>query len=143
MDPEYSHKLLHAVRTRAATHPSDPQTLLQEVYSAIIQGDFDAFGRSIADDVELNISGFGPLDGTWRGRSAVVEATRKNFGLVDAQQPEVETMIAQGDSVAVLMRETGKFKSNGQNYKLRAVQWFTFADGKIAKIDEIVAGFTN
>jgi hypothetical protein len=30
-------------------------------------------------------------------------------------------------------------KSSGQVYRVRGVQWFTFADGKIRKIDEIVA----
>jgi ketosteroid isomerase-like protein len=48
-------------------------------------------------------------------------------------------MISQGDSVAVLLRESGVLKSNGQSYNVRGVQWFTFADGKISKIDEIVA----
>jgi hypothetical protein len=28
---------------------------------------------------------------------------------------------------------------NGQPYRVRGVQWFTFAEGKIRKIDEIVA----
>lgn len=79
------------------------------------------------------------MHGTWRGRKEVVEATRKNFALVDGQQPEIESMIRQGDCVAVLLRETGKVKATGQAYSIRAVQWFTFADGKIRKIDEIVA----
>jgi len=48
-------------------------------------------------------------------------------------------MIRQGDSIAVLMRESGVFKSTGQAYSIRAVQWFTFAGKKIKKIDEIVA----
>jgi predicted nucleic acid-binding protein len=38
-------------------------------------GDFKAFGEALAEDVELHIHGFGPLDGTWRGRSEVVKAT--------------------------------------------------------------------
>jgi ketosteroid isomerase-like protein len=140
MDAEYTDRLLETVRiTASASGTNDPQAILHGAYSAIIQGDFDTFGKSVTDDVELNIRGFGPLDGTWRGRSEVVEATRKNFALVGAQQPEIERMISQGDCVAVLLRESGVFKPTGKGYSVRGVQWFTFADGKIKKIDEYVA----
>jgi len=117
----------------------DPQTVLHAAFDAIIQGNFDAFGESVTDDVQLNISGFGALDGTWRGRDQVVAATRRNFALIAEQKPEIEGMIRNGDRIAVLLRENGIFKSNGQAYSVRGVQWFTFADGKISSIDEIVA----
>jgi SnoaL-like domain len=51
-------------------------------------------------------------------------------------KPEIESIISQGDRVAVLLRESGVFKSSGQAYSVRGVQWFTCADGKIKKIDE-------
>ena len=96
-------------------------------------------GEAVTDDVELSICGFGPMHGTWRGRKEVVEATRRNFALVAGQQPEIEGMVSEGDCVAVLLRETGTVKASGQAYSIRAVQWFTFADEKIKRIDEIVA----
>jgi ketosteroid isomerase-like protein len=133
MDPEYSEPLLTTVREH------DPQTVLHLAYDAIIRGDFDSFGQWVTDDVELHIAGFGPLDGTWRGRNDVVAATRKNFAQIESQQPVIEGLISQGDSVAVLVREKGVLKTTGQTYTLRALQWFTFADGKIKKIDEIAA----
>jgi ketosteroid isomerase-like protein len=110
------------------------------MYTAIIQGDFEAMGNSMSEDVELNICGCGPMDGNWRGRKAVVEATRKNFGSLDSQRPEIESIICQGDCAAVLLRESGVFKATGQAYSIRVVQWFTFADGKVSKIDEIAGG---
>jgi ketosteroid isomerase-like protein len=141
MDPEYSERLLHTVRTPAAKSVGgDPQAVLHAAYDAIIQGDFDTFGESVAEDVELNILGFGPMSGTWRGRGEVIAATRRNFAQVDGQQPVIEGMITQGDSIAVLLKESGVLKSTGQSYSIRGVQWFTFADGKIKRIDEIVAG---
>ncbi len=97
-------------------------------------------GNSMSEDVELNICGFGPMDGNWRGRKAVVEATRKNFASLASQRPEIESIICQGDCAAVLLRETGVLKTTGQAYSIRVVQWFTFADGKIRKIDEIAGG---
>jgi ketosteroid isomerase-like protein len=112
---------------------------LHGVYVAVVEGNFDALGEAVTDDVELHIVGFGPFHGTWRGRKDVVDATRRNFGLVSGQQPEIDGMISQGDRVAVLLRETGTLKATGEAYSLRGVQWFTFADGKIKRIDEILA----
>ena len=54
------------------------------------------------------------------------------------QKAEIESMISQGEQVAVLVRESGVVKSSGQAYSVRGVQWFTFANGKIKKIDEII-----
>jgi len=145
MDRDYTDKFLRTVRSAVSTNiaaaetSSDPSSLLQVAFDAIIQGDFDAFGRSVTDDVELSVSGFGALDGMWRGRDAVVAATRKNFALLSDQKPEIESMIWERDRAAVLLKESGTLKSSGQTYTVRGVQWFTFADGKISKIDEIVA----
>ena len=139
MDAEYTDKFLHAVKTAPPHDNGDSQIVLHRAYDAVIQGDFDLFGESLTDDVELRICGFGPMDGTWRGRDEVVAATRRNFALVASQKPEVESMISQGDCIAVLLRESGTFKSSGQVYSVRGVQWFTFVHGKISRIEEIVS----
>jgi ketosteroid isomerase-like protein len=139
MDNEYSDRLLRTTSAAAIEESSALHGTLHAAFDAIVQGDFDAFGAAITDDAELNIRGFGELDGSWRGRDAVIAATRKNFGMLDQQRPEIESIISQGDRIAVLLRERGVFKSNGQPYNVRGVQWFTFADGKIKNIDEIIA----
>src|SRR5207248_625205 len=116
MDRDYTDKLLQALSPAACNDVNDPQTVLHGVYSAIIQGNFEAFSDSVTDDVELSVCGFGPMDGVWRGRRDVVDATRKNFALVAGQQPEIEGMISQGACIAVLLRESGMLKSTGQSY---------------------------
>jgi len=138
MDREYTDRFLLTTSTAATKDLRDPQTVLHAAFDAIIQGNFDTFGESVTDDVELNIRGFGALDGTWRGRDEVIAATRKNFALLAEQKPEIESIISEGDRIAVLLRERGLMKANGQAYSVRGVQWFTFADGKISKIDEII-----
>jgi len=139
MDREYTDKFLLTTSSVATENSKDPQTVLHVAFDAIIQGDFEAFGESTTEDVELSVYGFGPLDGTWRGRDEVVAATRRNFALLANQKPEIESIIVQGDRVAVLLRESGVFKASGQAYSVRGVQWFTFVDGKISKIAEITA----
>jgi ketosteroid isomerase-like protein len=140
MEREYTDKFLATARAAAIDASSNnPQAVLQAAYAAIIRGDFDALGESMTDDVELNICGFPVTDGNWRGRNEVVAAARKNYGQLENQQPEIEAMISHGDSIAVLIRESGVLKSTKQAYSIRGVQWFTFADGKIRKIDQIAA----
>ena len=139
MDREYTERFLRTTSSAATKDSKDPQTVLHAAFDAVIQGDFDAFGDSITDDAELSVCGFGPLDGIWRGRDQVVAATRRNFGLLANQKPQIESMISQGDRVAVLLRESGVIQSSAQAYSVRGVQGFTFADGKISKIDEIIA----
>jgi len=140
MNPEYTDKFL-ATTQPSASDPSsnDPQTVLHAAYAAIISGDFDALGDSMTDDVELNICGFPATDGNWRGRNDVVAAARRNFAQIENQQPEIESMISHGDSIAVLLRESGVLKTTKQAYSIRGVQWFTFQNGKIRKIDQIAA----
>ena len=139
MDREYTDRFLRTTSSAATENITDPQTVLHASFDAIIQGNFEAFGDLVADDVELSVCGFGLMDGTWRGRDDVVAATRRNFGLVANQKPEVESIICQGDHIAVLLRESGVLRSSGKAYSARGVQWFTFSDGKIKKIDEIIA----
>jgi ketosteroid isomerase-like protein len=139
MDLEYTDRFLRTTGKAAIEDVNDPQTVLHAAFDAIIQANFDAFGQWVTDDVELNIRGFGALDGTWHGRDEVVAATRRNFAMLHEQKPEIEGIVAQGDRVAVLLRERGVLKASEQAYSVRGVQWFTFADGKISKIDEIIA----
>jgi ketosteroid isomerase-like protein len=138
MDPEYKDRFLETTSKAATEDVNHPQTVLNAAFDAVIQGDFSRFGEFITDDVELTICGFSPMDGTWRGHDEVVAATRKNFALLGDQKPEIESMITDREHVAVLVRERGVLKSNGQAYSIRGVQWFTFANGKIKKIEEII-----
>ena len=139
MDREYGERLLATARSEATNEPGDLQAVLHSAYGAVIRGDFDAFGELVTEDAELSICGFGALDGSWRGRNDVIAATRKNFAAVDSQQPEIESIVSHGNCIVVLLRESGVFRSTGQAYSVRGVQWFTFSDGKISKIDQIIA----
>ena len=84
MDSNSANALLQKVRTRATEEASDLHAVLHAAYDAVVQGNFDAFGESLTDDVELSICGFGLIDGTWRGRQAVVAAARANYWPVAA-----------------------------------------------------------
>src|SRR5580704_16173667 len=103
MDREYTERFLRTTSSAATKNVRDPQTVLHAAFDAIIQGNFEVFGESVTEDVELNITGLGDLDGAWRGRDEVIAATRKNFTALAEQKPEIESMISQGDRIAVLL----------------------------------------
>ncbi len=140
MDPQFTSRFLDTLESapKAATE-TDNRGTLSTAFAAIVRGDFDAFGAALTDDAELEIRGSGIFDGSWRGVKEIVAAARINYGKVEGQQPEIEAMISQGDAVAVLLRERGLLKADRRKYSLRAVQWFSFSNGKIRKIVSIAA----
>ena len=139
MDRDYTDRFLQTLVVAPPQDAAEPKAILHDVYSAVIRGDFNALRAAVAEDVELIISGFAPFAGSWRGQEEVLKAIQANFANAKDQQPTMEGMVAGGDTVAVMLRETGAVADTGQPYNLRAVQWFTFKSGKIARIDQIVA----
>lgn len=141
MDIQNSAEFIAGVRETRHPHnrvDTNHATLLA-AYEAIARGDFEAFGSFLTADVELEIVGSGLFDGTAQGRAAVVEAVRQNFDSVQKQHPEIQATIGQGDFIAVLFQEQGESKHDGVAYAIRAVQWYSFADGKIRRIQQVVA----
>src|SRR5215204_2351016 len=81
--------------------------LLQEQYRAIARSDFPAFVNHLSEDIELEI--LGPVElpfvGHWHGRAPVVEALIRNFSFFENQRPQLESVVAQGDSIVITARE--------------------------------------
>lgn len=115
--------------------------LLHGVFEAVGLGDFDAYGRTCHEDVTLEIGGSStvPFLGTWKGRAAVIDATRRNFGMLESQQPEIRSLAAQDDHVVVVMRETGRYIATGDPYAYHSAIVFTFEDGLVRRIREFIA----
>jgi ketosteroid isomerase-like protein len=111
---------------------------VQDQYRALARGDFAAFVESLADDIELEIIGPTevPFVGRWSGRATVVEAVRTNFALMEDQRPEIQSVVAQGDTVVLVAREQGRYRPTGRAYDLHWVQVFTFRDGKLSRMRE-------
>jgi uncharacterized protein len=109
------------------------------IYEAIARGDYDAFADCLHADAEMEI--FGPkinaFVGRSQGREQVRETVRRNFSQVEDQQPEILTVVAQGDTVVVVGRETGRYRPTGQRYDMHWVQLFTLRDGRIARFRQV------
>ena len=66
MVPEYTEKLLDTMSSRPTGAPNEHKEILVSAFTALVQGDFNAFREALAPDVEFTVSGFEPMAGTWR-----------------------------------------------------------------------------
>lgn len=131
MDPVYFNKVVQDVRPTGDVIP--------ELFAAIARGDFDSMRQYLTDDAELIISGVAGMDGSWSGRDSVIDATRRNFGLVAEQRPIIERQLTAGDTTAILFRETGVGKATRQPYSVRVSMWITTRGGQVCRVEEIAA----
>ena len=113
---------------------------IQLIYHAIARGAFDESLQLMTDDMTLEICGPDsvPFCGKWHGKDAVLAAMRENFGQLENQRPQIQTVVAQGDIVIVTAREQGTVRTTGKPYDVQWMQEFTFADGKVQAVRELV-----
>jgi ketosteroid isomerase-like protein len=114
--------------------------LIQKVFLAIGQSDYDALGEFLARDVRLDIKA--PLSYPFvreaQGKDQFLEVVRKNFGSVHHQRPVVRVVVAQGDTVILLSREEGEFRQTGERYQVDGVHRFVCRGGQIALLEELI-----
>lgn len=140
MDAQYSDRLLNTVELSLPKDDAanDPLSTLHQIYGTLVRGDYHQFAELVSDDAEMHIRGFAPMNGSWRGRDEVVAATRRNFAMITEQKPVIDKILSHGDSVIVLVNETGILDSKDP-YNLRAIQWFTFEAGRLKRFDQVMA----
>jgi ketosteroid isomerase-like protein len=114
--------------------------LVKEIFRVIASNDFNAMGDFLADDVALEILGPSgmPFAGTYNGREQVIEITRHNFSLLENQVPQILSVVAQGNAVVLLGRETARLRQTGSDYELHWMQHYTFREGKLVKMIELI-----
>ena len=114
---------------------SVPRALVEEFYRVYATRDADKIAPYIHDDVEWTISGpvdFLPFCGTHRGKTDVLDmlktkvpAVIKTFSFVP------ESIVVDGDQVAMLSRQSAKRTSDGCTVRYRVANIMRFRDGKV------------
>ena len=126
----------------SAAKPQEARNVehLQHMVRTIAEGRFDELRDQLDPDVEFEI--VAPDEVPWvrhaRGADEVAAAIRENFGSVHAQSPEPLSLVAQGDTVMVMSRETGRWRETGRPYQVLNAQQFTIRDGRLAGFRSIV-----
>lgn len=79
------------------------------------------------------------MDSPPEGTAEVRNALETNFGSVTDQQPQITSVVSQGDTVVLLGREQGNLRATGERYDVQFVHKFTFDDGRLASVQIIAA----
>ncbi len=114
---------------------------VKAMVEAVARDDYDVLSRLVSDSVTLQI--LAPPDVPFirnaEGAPAFLETVRRNFAMLEEQNPVLLSIVAQGDAVVCIVREQGRYAEDGRRYDMHAVQEFVFHEGKLARIFEICA----
>jgi len=124
---------------------SVPRTVVEEFYKAYATRDADKIAPFIHDDVEWTISGpvdFLPFCGVHRGKADVldmiehkVKAVLRNISF------EPESIVIDGDQVAMLSRQAAKRSKDGCTVRYRVANIMRFRDGKVIENFSLLDSF--
>ncbi len=67
----------------------------------------------------------------------MLEAIKRNFGAVQDQRPRIEAVIAQGDTVVVMLEEEGEVRATGKRYMIKGMQRFIIREKKLELVEEL------
>lgn len=107
---------------------------LKALYGAIAGGDYATAFTHLDDDPHYDIYAGGPIpfQMVGRGRREVEEGMRSNFATLTFDAVEIDTLIAQGDGVVIILRQRGRWLESGIAFDDRAMLQFRFRAGRVA-----------
>ena len=112
---------------------------------AIGRGDLEAALANAVPDVELET--FAPPEFKWvsyaRGVDALRAALAQNFGSLQNQSRAILNVFAQGDTLVLMGRETGRIRGTGEPYDIEFVEKFLFDAGRLTALRIVAARFAD
>jgi uncharacterized protein len=108
--------------------------VVQELYRAFREKDYDAFRRISTNDLEwIQNKGF-PGGATYKGASEVIEAVFKaNQNNWEGFAYNIEQFLNATNSVIVIGSYTGKNRISGKSMSAAAVHIYDLRDGKVCR----------
>lgn len=122
--------------SEAKTHERGNVDTINRLFDAVVSGRFDAVLEVLAEDVRVEL--FAPPEFPFVRQAVGREATRAmishNFSTLADQQPEILSLTAQGDSLVLVARESGRLRYSGQPYDVHFVYSFQLRQGQLSSI---------
>jgi ketosteroid isomerase-like protein len=114
--------------------------LIEKLILAIGRNDLAAAGELLTSDAELDIQTAVELPFILqaKGKEKFLEAVKYNFGELQNQQPNIEAVVAQGNTVILLVREQGELRKTAASYHIQGMQRYVCREGKIALVHELI-----
>ncbi|PSR18914.1 DUF4440 domain-containing protein [filamentous cyanobacterium CCP3] len=108
--------------------------IIQELYRAFREKDYDAFLRVCTPDLEwIQNEGF-PRGATHRGAKAVVEGVFKAFdGDWESWSFDIEQYLDAGKTVIVIGSYAGRYRSTGKSFHSAAAHVYDLCDRKVSR----------
>lgn len=106
--------------------------IIQELYRAFGEQDYDAFLRICASELEwIQNEGF-PRGATYRGAEAVVEKIFKAFNYDwESWAFDIEQYLDAGETIIVIGSYTGRYRSTGKSFCSPTAHVYDLGDGKV------------
>src|SRR5262245_2558212 len=89
-------------------------SFLQKMMKSLLKGDLDSFANYFSDSAEMEIfcpQQFGFIRRA-KGRDEIKNAVAYNFSILEDQQTELITVVAQGTEIILIGREKGFFRDS-------------------------------
>jgi ketosteroid isomerase-like protein len=110
--------------------------LIRQLYETMGKGDLDAVLAMMTDDVTFVVPGPPGLGaaGTWRGHKGVRTCFVRLRDAQDNQQVDVREIVAQGNTVVVLLHAVARIRSTGKTFESDIAHYLTIRNGRIASL---------
>jgi ketosteroid isomerase-like protein len=122
-----------------------PRAVVEGFYQALTDCDMDTFASYLDDNVVWTISG--PVDvlqfcGQHRGKDAVLKLVGRDIrAILSERRFNPDTMLIDGDRVAVLGKLTAKRRDAGHAISYRIAQFLRFRDNKLVDYVSLLDSF--
>lgn len=126
---------------KSKTLEAENVSFLQKLYESILQADLDSFKKQLSPDAEMEL--FCPPEFRFikqaKGKDEIAKATVHNFSLLENQETNLLSLIAQGDTIIFVSREKGIFRDTNESYDVHFMQQFTICEGVIKYTRQIIS----
>ena len=112
----------------------DNKDVVSDFLSAARQGDRASMAELLHPQVEIHEAGSLPFAGVHRGLEGFQALTRQVFASFTGTQVSVERLFAQGDTVVVEMRLSGRCKRSGKPFEMPVLELWDLQEARIRRI---------
>ena len=112
----------------------DSKNVVRDFLSAARQGDRARMADLLHPQVEIHEAGSLPFAGVHRGLEGFQALTRQVFTRFIDTQVSIERLFAQGDTVVVEMRLSGRCKRSGDPFEMPVLELWDLEDARIRRI---------